>query len=376
MRAPPNPWLAVLALALTRAFAAGAEPAPGLVTDSAGQPVRSSSGECWRASAGAPGMASACAGSSSGGSGSELVAATAPRRSAAPAATTQPATTASFAPVSAHGNPGYLTDTNGIVVRSTWGDCWHTGSWTPALATVVGCDGVLAKAVPVPAPAPSPKPQAPAESTAQPQARTAGAEATPPSPPPEPAPTPPAVAPSQAAPTPAPVAPAPPAAAPPRGGRKPAPAIVPPAPPAPAPSAVAPAGETGEPAAAGEKRRAPASEKVTLDTDTYFDFDKATLKAEGRRKIDALAERIAAMQLEVVVATGHTDSTGTKAYNQRLSERRAQAVRHYLAVKGVPRERIFTEGKGETQPETSNATRAGRAQNRRVEVEMVGTRSR
>ncbi len=365
MRAPPYRWLAVLALALTRAFAAGAEPAPGLVTDSSGQPVRGSSGACWRASAGTSGMASACPGGSSSGAGA--VAATAHGHSTASAVAAQPPSRASFAPISARGNPGYLTDTNGIVVRSSRGDCWHTGSWTPELATVVGCDGVLAKAVPVPAPAPSPKPEPPAESGTQPPARPAGTQTEPPPPPP------PAVEPSQAVPAPAPAPTTPPPAAKPRSGRKPAPAIVPPAAPTPAPSALAP---PGEPAVPSEKRPEPASEKVTLDTDTYFDFDKATLKPEGRRKLDALAERISGMQLEVVVATGHTDSTGTKAYNQRLSERRAQAVKHYLAGKGVPRQSIFTDGKGELQPAISNATRAGRAQNRRVEVEMVGTRSR
>lgn len=365
MRAPPYRWLAVLALAMTRAYAAGAEPAPGLVTDSGKQPVRGSSGECWRASPGASGMASACPGSSSGGG--EPLAATArggSGASSAPSAMAGPAAAQSLAPASARGNPGYLTDTNGIVVRGTRGECWHTGSWTPELATVVGCDGVLAKAVPVPAPAPSPKPQPPAESAAQPPVRAA--EATP-TPPPT-SPSPPAVVPGQAAP-----ATKPPAAAAPRSGRDAAPAVVPPAPPAPAPSAVAP---LGEPAAPDAKRTEPASEKVTLDTDTYFDFDQATLKPDGRRKLDALAERLSAMQLEVVVATGHTDWTGTDAYNQRLSERRAMAVKRYLTGKGIAGDRIFTEGKGEKQPTTTNATRAGRAQNRRVEVEMVGTRAR
>ncbi len=116
------------------------------------------------------------------------------------------------------------------------------------------------------------------------------------------------------------------------------------------------------------------SEKVTLDTDTYFDFDKATLKPEGRRKLDELAQRLAAMQLEVVVATGHTDAIGTKKYNQGLSVRRAQAVKAFLENKGLPVDKIFTTGKGETQPVASNKTREGRAKNRRVEVEVVGTR--
>lgn len=282
----------------------------------------------------------------------------------------------------AKGNPGYLTDSNGYVVRSGSGECWHTSSWTPALATVVGCDGVLARAAPVPAPAPSPKPQPPAESAVQPQAESAAQPSsalpeTPSAPvtpvPPvtsEPAETPPAaIAPSEAAP-PAAVAPSEPGAPP---------AVVPsPPPPAAqaelAPPAAEPSPPPAEPASPAERQ--PQSEKVTLDTDTYFDFDKATLKPDGERKLRELASRLAAMKLEVVVATGHTDWTGTDAYNQQLSERRAQAVKRFLEQQGLPGDRIFTEGKGEKQPVASNRTRDGRAKNRRVEVELVGTRSR
>ena len=118
------------------------------------------------------------------------------------------------------------------------------------------------------------------------------------------------------------------------------------------------------------------SEKVTLDTDTYFNFDKATLKPAGRQKLEALAARIRELTLEVIVATGHADWTASTRYNQKLSERRALAVKRYLTKQGVPEARIFTEGKGEKQPVASNATRAGRAQNRRVDVEVIGTRDR
>ena len=81
------------------------------------------------------------------------------------------------------------------------------------------------------------------------------------------------------------------------------------------------------------------------------------------------------INLEVMVAIGHTDSIGTEAYNQRLSERRANAVKAYLVSKGIESDRVATEGKGELQPVASNKTKAGRAQNRRVEIEVVGTRN-
>ena len=247
------------------------------------------------------------------------------------------------------GIPGYLVDSGGTVVRSSLGECWHTSDWTPALATVLGCDGVLAKAVPVPAPAIS-RAKPPATTAPEAPAEVPPAAAVP-TPPPSPAPQ---VAPESDK-------PAPPAAA--------APAVPVPSAPA-APSA----GLAPEEAGQGEADKGLRSEKVTLDTDTYFDFDKATLKPEGRAKLDELANRLSDMRLEVVVATGHTDSIGTKKYNQRLSMRRAQAVKAFLEEKGLPVDKIFTTGKGEAEPIASNKSRTGRAKNRRVEVEVVGVR--
>ena len=116
------------------------------------------------------------------------------------------------------------------------------------------------------------------------------------------------------------------------------------------------------------------SEKVTFDTDTFFDFDKSLLKPAGKAKLDTLAARLADSSVEVVVAVGHTDATGPATYNQRLSERRARAMVDYLRDKGLPPDRIFNEGKGETEPIASNASKAGRAKNRRVEVEVVAIR--
>ncbi len=141
----------------------------------------------------------------------------------------------------------------------------------------------------------------------------------------------------------------------------------PPAPAAPAPMAAMPA-----PAPAPAP--APVASKVTYAADAFFDFDKSVLKAKGKAKLDGLVDKIKDIKLEVVIAVGHTDSVGTDAYNQKLSLRRAEAVKAYLVTKGIEKNRIYTEGKGERAPIADNKTSAGRAKNRRVEVEVVGTR--
>jgi len=146
---------------------------------------------------------------------------------------------------------------------------------------------------------------------------------------------------AQAAPAPAPVA-------------APAPAVVAPAP-APAPQPVA-------------------ASKVTYAADAFFDFDKSVLKPEGKAKLDDLVGKVKDINLEVIIAVGHTDSIGTNAYNQKLSVRRSEAVKAYLVSKGIEKNRVYTEGKGELQPVANNKTKEGRAKNRRVEIEVVGTR--
>lgn len=118
-----------------------------------------------------------------------------------------------------------------------------------------------------------------------------------------------------------------------------------------------------------------AASKVTFAADAFFDFDKSVLKPEGRAKLDDLVSKIRDVNLEVIIAVGHTDSIGTDAYNQRLSVRRAEAVKAYLVSKGIERNRVYTEGKGEKQPVADNKTKEGRAKNRRVEIEVVGTRA-
>ncbi len=116
-----------------------------------------------------------------------------------------------------------------------------------------------------------------------------------------------------------------------------------------------------------------AASKVTFAADAFFDFDKAVLKPEGKAKLDNVASKVQGINLEVIIAVGHTDSVGSDAYNQKLSVRRAEAVKAYLVSKGIDKSRVYTEGKGEAQPVADNKTKAGRAQNRRVEIEVVGT---
>ena len=194
----------------------------------------------------------------------------------------------------------YLTDSAGNTVRGGAGECWRAGIWTPALANQVGCDGVMAKALPVTSPAEAPEELAtsPTETDAVPEQ-----------------------------------------------------AIV----------------STGT---------QEASEKISFDTETLFDFDKTTLKNEGKQRLDLLAARLMDGVVQVVVALGHTDSMGTQAYNQQLSEKRARAVADYLSNKGIPNEKIFTEGRGGSQPIASNSSEAGRAMNRRVDIEVVTARAR
>jgi OOP family OmpA-OmpF porin len=149
------------------------------------------------------------------------------------------------------------------------------------------------------------------------------------------------------------------------------PVVAAPAPaPAPAPIA-APARPAPPPAAVAP----PAATKVTYAADAFFDFDKSVLKPEGKAKLDDLVGKIKDINLEVIIAVGHTDSVGSDSYNQKLSVRRSESVKAYLVSKGVEKNRVYTEGKGEKQPVADNKTAEGRAKNRRVEIEVVGTRA-
>lgn len=103
----------------------------------------------------------------------------------------------------------------------------------------------------------------------------------------------------------------------------------------------------------------------------HFDFDKADLMASEVPELDAFADYMNEVTDSKVAITGHTDSQGSEAYNQALSEKRAQDVADYLAGKGIAADRMTVSGKGETAPIADNSTKAGRAENRRVEVEIV-----
>ena len=119
----------------------------------------------------------------------------------------------------------------------------------------------------------------------------------------------------------------------------------------------------------------PAATKVTYAADAFFDFNKSVIKPEGKAKLDDLIGKIQGINLEVIIAVGHTDAVGGDAYNQKLSVRRSEAVKAYLVSKGIEKNRVYTEGKGEKQPVADNKTAEGRAKNRRVEIEVVGTRA-
>ena len=142
-------------------------------------------------------------------------------------------------------------------------------------------------------------------------------------------------------------------------------------------SAAAPAAPAAKPAAA------PAREKVTVAADALFDFNKATLRPEGKAKLDDVAAKSSQLVLEVVIAVGHADRIGSAAYNQKLSEKRAAAVKDYLVSKGIPANRVYTEGKGSKQPVTkpdqckgpkSAKVIACLQPDRRVDIEIIGTK--
>jgi OOP family OmpA-OmpF porin len=146
--------------------------------------------------------------------------------------------------------------------------------------------------------------------------------------------------------------------------------------PAPAPAPAAAPAPAPAPAAAAPAPSAAAATKVTYAADAFFASNNAVLKAAGKAKLDDLVSKVKGINLEVIVAVGHTDSVGKDASNQALSVRRAEAVKAYLVSKGIEKNRVYTEGKGSKQPVADNKTKEGRAKNNRVEIEVVGTQKK
>jgi len=110
------------------------------------------------------------------------------------------------------------------------------------------------------------------------------------------------------------------------------------------------------------------TERVVLASDTLFDFDKSIVKTEGQAALKQLAARL--QKKDRLIVVGNTDSIGTEAYNMRLSQRRADAVRAVLIQNGISPRQIETRAMGESHPVATNATDEGRAANRRVEIEV------
>ena len=177
-------------------------------------------------------------------------------------------TTAAFAQT---GPQGYLTDSNGQIVRSGTGLCWHTGYWTPAMA-VEGCDPV-GKAV-------------------------------------------------------------------------------------------------------------PSAAKVTLSADTLFDFNKSTLKPEGKQALNNVIKSAKGVNVEIFAVVGYTDRIGSDKYNLELSEKRAAAVKAYFVSQGVPADAIITQGRGKANPVTGDTCKGQVSKklisclqpDRRAVVEIIGSK--
>ena len=142
--------------------------------------------------------------------------------------------------------------------------------------------------------------------------------------------------------------------------------------PAAAPTPVVLAAPAAAPAPAPAKME---TRSMTLGADATFDSGKSVLKPQGRAALDDLAAKLTTVSLDSMVIVGHTDNTGKGDYNQKLSEQRASAVKEYLVGRGVDGNKIQTSGRGMTSPIADNTTTQGRAQNRRVDVQVTGTRN-
>jgi OOP family OmpA-OmpF porin len=152
--------------------------------------------------------------------------------------------------------------------------------------------------------------------------------------------------------------------------------------PPPAPAPVEPA-----PIAAAPLAPPPVIEKVAINTDVLFEFNSATLLPGGQKKLDEVANNAQGADVDKVVIVGHADRIGSDQYNQQLSEKRAEAVKTYLAQKGADEQRIESEGRGKSEPVTGSecdklgAPRKSNSKlvaclqpDRRVDIELLGSR--
>jgi OOP family OmpA-OmpF porin len=148
------------------------------------------------------------------------------------------------------------------------------------------------------------------------------------------------------------------------------------------PKAAAPVAAAA-PAPKAAPAAAPVQQKQTIAADALFDFNKATLRPEGKAKLDGVVAASNSLVLEVVIAVGHADRIGGDAYNQKLSEKRAASVKDYLVSKGIQANRVYTEGKGSKQPVTKPGDCKGPKSpkviqclqpDRRVDIEIIGTK--
>jgi outer membrane protein OmpA-like peptidoglycan-associated protein len=114
----------------------------------------------------------------------------------------------------------------------------------------------------------------------------------------------------------------------------------------------------------------PVSEVITLSSNVLFAYNKSDLTPEARSELDSLLPKLQSADVVSVKVVGHTDSQGSDAYNQKLSERRASSVAAYLLSRGLAPNKLTSEGRGETQPVADNDTEEGRAKNRRVELHI------
>ncbi|TKJ70545.1 hypothetical protein PspCFBP13508_18520 [Pseudomonas sp. CFBP13508] len=117
---------------------------------------------------------------------------------------------------------------------------------------------------------------------------------------------------------------------------------------------------------------APQSEVITLSDagNVLFDFDKSDLTPAAKAQLDTLMDKLRNADVVSIKVIGHTDSKGSDAYNQALSERRASSVAAYLLSQGLAPNKLTSEGRGESEPVADNATDEGRAENRRVELHI------